>query len=105
MGIGSNYIVEKAEEEQREALREQVVSEAAVRIVNRQPRSEAISDANALVAARQEAISKHEYSEDADGNIISFFDSALEESAVPRGKERQVEAIANELREQSDTDL
>lgn len=106
MGIGSNLGVEIAEQEHREALFEEVISEAAALVaVKKQSRESAYQAAKVLILAQQEALAKGKYSEDEDSNTISFFDSSLEGTTVPSSKKTQVTAIANELREQYEGDL
>ncbi len=105
MGIGSNYIVENAEEEHLESLKDEVFREAAINVANGESREGAIESAKELIAAQQEALSAQEYSEDPETNIITFTDSNNEGSAIPKGKERQVAAINNDLQDKFDIDL
>lgn len=100
MGIGSNLGVEIAEQEYEEALFEEVILEAAIRVVDGDDRQSAFEGAKELIEAQQEAMSKGEYSENEDTNVIAFLDSSLEGNSIPKGKEAQVKAISNELREQ-----
>ena len=74
MGIGSNWGVEIAENAHEEALFEESINEAAIRVVEGADRQSAFSGAQELIEAQQEAISNGEYSEDEETNVIVFFD-------------------------------
>ncbi len=99
MGIGSNYYVEVAEQEHEEALRKEIAQDAAVDIVNGNSRSASIKAAEERIAAQQEAFSTGAYSENEDG-IVCFHDPSIESPVIPKGKEVQVNVIAEELLEQ-----
>ena len=87
MGIGSNLGVEIAEQEHSEALFEAVIKEAAISVATgKSSRESAFQAAKELIQEHQESLSKGEPGE-------------TELSAIPKGKEAQVKAIANELRE------
>lgn len=106
MGIGSNWGVEIAEQEHRKALFEQVINEAAALVaIGGHSRESAYKAAKELIDAQHEAISKGEYSEDEGSNTISFFYSSLEGTTIPSGKQAQVKAIAQELRNIYEGDL
>ncbi|EKF9738651.1 hypothetical protein ATY37_19960 [Vibrio cidicii] len=96
MGIGSNYYVEVAEEEYREALREEIARDAAVFVVEGIDRASSLKAAREIIEAQQEAISSGAYDEDENG-VIRFHDSSIESPVTPLGKESQVNAIAAEL--------
>lgn len=100
MGIGSNYYVEVAEEEYRDALRKEMARDAAIDVVNGNERTSSINAARNRIEAQQAALSANEY-EEYDG-VIHFHDSSIESPAMPKGKEAQVNAIANELIEHFD---
>lgn len=101
MGIGSNWGVERAEQEHKEALFEEVINEAAALVAIRgHSRESAYKAAQELINARQEALS-----EDEETNTISFFDPSLEGTAIPSGKQAQIKAIAQELRSIHEDDL
>ncbi len=100
MGIGSNWGVEAAEQECEEAWFEETLREAAILVVEGMDRHSAFARASEISIAQREALSRGEYSEDEETNVIEFFDSTIESSAIPAGKEAQVRAIAIELREQ-----
>lgn len=97
MGIGSNWGVEVAEQDHEDALFEDILYEAAILISNGIDRQSALNKAEDLINRQQEAISNDEYSEDENG-YITFFDSSLEGSSIPQGKELQVKAIMNDIR-------
>jgi hypothetical protein len=101
MGIGSNYYVEVAEEEHQEALRDEIARDAAVYVVEGNDRASSIEASKENIEAQQEAFSTGAYDEDEDG-IIRFHDSSIESPATPLGKEAQVKAIAQELRDSID---
>lgn len=106
MGIGSNWSVEIAEQNYKEAIFEEVINEAAILVViEGYSRESAYEAAKKKIDAQQEAISKGEYSEDEDSNTISFVDSSLEKTTIPSRKQAQVKAIAQELRERYEDDL
>ncbi|WP_417553396.1 hypothetical protein [Marinomonas fungiae] len=106
MGIGSNWGVEIAEQEHKEALFEEMINEAAALVaIGGHSRESAYKAAKELIDARQEAISKSEYSEDEGSNTICFFDSSLEGTTIPSGKRAQIKAIAQELRDKYEGDL
>jgi hypothetical protein len=96
MGIGSNYYVEVAQQEHEEALRREMAQDAAVDIVNGNSRDSSIKAAEIRIAAQQEAFSTGAYTEDGAG-VVHFNDPSIESPAIPRGKESQVKAIAEEL--------
>jgi hypothetical protein len=65
--------MEIAEQEHIDALFEEVINNAAVLVATgRHSRGSAYQTANDRNFARQEAISKGEYSEDEDSNTMSF---------------------------------
>lgn len=100
MGIGSSWAVEIAEQDHQEALQENIILEAATCVAVGESRDIAYKKADELSMFQQEAISKGEYSEDEETGAINFFDSSLSGTAIPAGKEKQVAAIANSLREE-----
>jgi hypothetical protein len=105
MGIGSNWGVELEEQKYKEALFEEVINEASALVALKgYSREDAYQEAKELVAARQEALSNDEYSEDEQANTIEFFDSSLEGTTIPKGKEVQIKAIAKELYQQFEYD-
>lgn len=97
MGIGSNYNVELAEEDHKEALRAEIARVAAIYVVDGNDRVSSIEAAKENIEAQQEAFSTGEYDEDEDG-IVRFHNSSVESPATPPGKEAQVKAIAEELK-------
>lgn len=102
MGIGSDLEVENAEQEARDADINSVAKEAAKLVVlNDEPRVSAIMQAIEIKHRENEALSKRQYDEDEEG-VISFWDSSLNGSTIPKDKEAQVKAIASELRAEVD---
>lgn len=98
MGIGSDLEVENAEQEARDADINSVAKEAAKLVaLNDEPRGSAIKQAIEIKHRENEALSNREYDEDEEG-VISFWDSSLNGSTIPKDKEAQVKAIASELR-------
>lgn len=101
MGIGSNYYVKRAEEEHKEALRDEIARVAAIYVVEGNDRASSIEAAKENIEAQQEAFSTGAYDEDEDG-IVRFHNSSIESPATPPGKEAQVKAIAEELNDSID---
>ncbi|MDH1472525.1 hypothetical protein [Shewanella sp. GD03713] len=102
MGIGSDLEVENAEQEARDADINSVAKEAAKLVaLNDEPRGSAIKQAIEIKHREKEALSNREYDEDEEG-VISFWDSSLNGSTIPKDKEAQVKAIASELRAKVD---
>lgn len=104
MGIGSDLEVENAEQEARDADINSVAKEAAKLVaLNDEPRGSAIKQAIEIKHREKEALSNREYDEDEDEEgVISFWDSSLNGSTIPKDKEAQVKAIASELRAKVD---
>ncbi|CAG9296311.1 hypothetical protein [Celerinatantimonas diazotrophica] len=100
MGIGSDLMVKQAEEEHEEALYNEIILDAAIRIVvNEDSRKAAMDAAREFVQAQHDAIRQSEY--DDVSNTIHFWNKSLNGIPMPKGKqESQVKAIARELKEQ-----
>ncbi|BDQ68458.1 MULTISPECIES: hypothetical protein [Shewanella] len=102
MSIGSDLEVENAEHEARDEDVDSITIESAKLIaLKKVPRELAIKQAIEIKHREQEALSNREYDEDEEG-VISFWDSSLNGSTIPKDKEAQVKAIASELRAKVD---
>jgi len=87
MGIGSNLMVEIAEQEHREALFEAAIQHAAIAVaLDRAPRESAYEAAKDFIEEQKEAV--------ANGEL-----EGITLPAIPKGKEAQVKAIARALYE------
>ncbi|EHC04176.1 hypothetical protein Sbal625DRAFT_4136 [Shewanella baltica OS625] len=96
MGIGSDLMVEFAEEDYARNLKQEIAYRAAVYVVfNKLGRMEAINVATEHVDAQHNAMANLEYAD--DGNVIHFFDISLNDSPVPFEFQAQVLAIQAEL--------
>ena len=96
MGIGSDLMVEYGEEEHENNIKHEIAYRAAVYVLfDRLDRLGAIQAATAHVLAQHEAIANEEYAE--DGDVITFYDSSLNDSPVPFEYQAQITAIQAEL--------
>lgn len=92
MGIGSNLMVELAEQDYKEALHETVIHDAAVAVaLEKTPREVAYKAARTLIEEESDV-------------VASGQPEGLIEPAVPKGKRAQVQAIARDLHEQFEMD-
>lgn len=100
MGIGSDLDVENAEQTARTENVDSVAREAAALVVTKKmDRNSAISSAIDKHHREQEALNSDEYEEYEEDDVmkIRFFDSSLNGTKIPKGREAQVSAIASEL--------
>jgi len=101
MSIGSDLEVENAEHEAREEDVDSITIESAKLVALKDvPRDLAIKQAIENKHRENEALRNREYDE--EEGVISFWDSSLNGSTIPKDKEAQVKAIASELRAKVD---
>lgn len=98
--MSSDYSVEQMEDEHNEAEKRRFAIQVAIPVaVDCSSRSSATEDVRNRFSEQADAITNGKVFDAPSGGKHDFHNQALNDRDIPKGMERQVEAIANEVME------
>jgi hypothetical protein len=93
----NDVALEQAEDAYREQRQKEACLEAARLVAEGMSREQAVRKVADRMSARDDAVRPGAFVADADGDIESFLDSALDSNPLQYGNPAQIKAIALEL--------
>ncbi len=95
--MASDHITKQQEEEHREAVRAELMREAAVHIIDGMPESSAIAHVEEVHALRLDAEASGNCTRDENGFVKGYLESGLEPPSTEGKNSKQIYAIQQKL--------